>query len=89
MVKKITLTDQADYEAPTLNAEVEDFNGSILIKVEGYGEKCSDAENSHPVVIELYEGELRVIAWADINQEDATHIIDMSGAKSENRVDTH
>lgn len=84
---KFTLTDQYDYEAPTLDIEVVQFNGTILIKAEGYGEKCSDAENSHPVVIELYEGKFRVIAWGDINQEDPTHIIDLSGAKEENRLD--
>ena len=32
-----------------------------------------------PVFIELYKGELRVIVWADINQEDPTHIIPLGG----------
>ncbi len=83
----VQLIDQSDYQAEPLNIEVSQFNGTVLIKAEGYGEKCSDAEESHPVVIELYEGKLRVIAWADINQEDPTHIIDLSGAKEENRLD--
>lgn len=83
---KTTLIDQADYEAPTLDVEVKEFNGTLLIKAEGHGEKCSEDEDSHPVLIELYEGKWRVIAWADINQEDCTHIIDMSGARSEKRL---
>jgi len=82
---KVTLVDQSDYQAPTLDVEVREFNGTILIGAKGYGEMCSNDDSGHPVVIELYEGNFRVIAWADINQEDCTHIIDLSDARIENR----
>lgn len=82
---KVNLMDQADYEAEELEVTVKEFNGTLLIGAKGYGEMCSDDDNGHPVVIELYEGKFRVIAWADINKEDCTHIIDLSKAKVENR----
>jgi len=61
----------------------------ILIEATGYGsydgmgvpgEGCNDI-----VMVEHYGGRLRVIVWGDINQEDATHIIDLEGARESNR----
>ena len=71
-----------------IDLKIKEQNGMILIKADGYGDKVSDDKYGIPVIIELYEGKLRVVAWADINQEDCTDIIDLSGAKLENRI-TH
>jgi len=57
----------------------------VLIYAEGYGDKTSEPPHGSPVVLELYEGKLRLIVWADINQEDPTHTIDLSGAMESNR----
>ena len=32
------------------------------------------------IYLEFYEGKWQLVVWSDINKEDPTHIIDMSGA---------
>lgn len=60
-------------------------SNKILVHAYGYGSKHLD-NDSYPIMIENYEGVLRVIIWADINQEDPTHIISLLGARVENRI---
>ncbi len=53
---------------------------AIDIFVEGLG-TCGMAEGQGQVVsLEKYEGKWVLHVWADINEEDATHRIDLSGA---------
>jgi len=52
---------------------------AIEIQVDGYGDKCSGKKGT-PIFVEQYEGTLRVALWADINQEDCTHSVNMEGA---------
>ena len=53
----------------------------IEIHPDGYGE-CEAADNAgSPVVLEYYEGKLRVLVFADINDPDPTHAIDLEGAR--------
>jgi hypothetical protein len=54
----------------------------ITIQHEGTGCQCGDFP---PIFIEWYDGKPRIIIWADINEEEPTHIIDMSGALESNR----
>jgi hypothetical protein len=51
---------------------------SIEVLVEGMGTCCTP--NDSPIYLELFEGKWWLRVWADINQEDPTHTIDMSGA---------
>jgi hypothetical protein len=37
------------------------------------------------VFLELHEGRLRLIVFADLSREDLTHIIDLEGAKEHRR----
>jgi len=37
------------------------------------------------IYLERYEGSLRLIVWADINDADPTHVIDLSSALESNR----
>lgn len=53
------------------------IGGQISISVQGY----EDAAGGEPILVEFYEGKLRVICWADITDEDYTDAIDMEGAK--------
>jgi len=56
----------------------------ILVGAEGFG--TMNTEGDEPMVmVEYWEGELRVLVWSDINQEDPTHIISLEGAKHEAR----
>jgi len=81
---KVTLHDQSG-NGDSLDIEVINHGDAVLIKAEGYGDCVSEDDCGTPIAIELYDGKLRVIAWADINREDYTDIIDLSGAKIENR----
>lgn len=41
--------------------------------------------DDYPVLVELHEGQVRVLVWGDINNEDPTHIISLEGAKVSNK----
>ena len=57
------------------------------IKAEGYGDYTSADGLGMPIVLEHYEGELRLLVWSDINQEEPTHIISLEGAREDKRKD--
>ena len=59
---------------------------ALEVGFEGYGE-CAAADGyGRPVIIELYEGKLRLLVWSDINREDPTHIIELNGAQEARRA---
>ena len=41
-----------------------------------------------PILLEQHEGTLMLVVWADINQQEPTHLIDLSTAMESNRTDT-
>jgi hypothetical protein len=57
----------------------------VVIVPEGYGDYCSADGEGAPVMIEFAEGNPRVVVWDNINNEDASHIIDLSEAAEKNR----
>ena len=60
-------------------------NGTMLdIGFEGFGQGTMTEGHGRPIVIEYYEGRLVLRVWADINSEEPTHVIDLSGAKEIN-----
>lgn len=87
-------TDQRNV---TLRDVAEDRGGSVAIRIDcretginicptGYGDSNSEPGHGAPIYLELYEGELRLLVWSDINSEEPTHVISLEGAK-ENRRD--
>ena len=52
---------------------------SCEIFVEGMG-LCGSKGDDSAIYLEYYEGKWWLRVWSDINQEDPTHSIDMSGA---------
>ena len=60
-------------------------DSSIYIRPEGHGDCGSRDGHGWPVMIERYNGDIRIVVWADINQENPTHIIDLAGALESNR----
>lgn len=60
-----------------------DIDG-ITVQPEGTACKCGDFP---PIFIEFYDGKPRILIWADINEEDPTHVIDLSLALESNRED--
>lgn len=53
-------------------------NPSCEIFLRGMGTNCTP--NDAPIYLEFFEGKWQLIVWADINKENPTHWIDMSGA---------
>lgn len=76
-------------EAAPINASVEigDVDGSLLLKAQGYSDCCTDDDQGIPMLIENNGGNLQLRIWADINKEDPTQVIDLSGAKNTARID--
>ena len=78
-----TLNDGGDRDDHL--ACVVELGQMISIGFDTYGD-CGTAEGyGRPVAIELYDGELRVLVWSDVNYEDPTHIISLAGAKEASR----
>lgn len=59
---------------------------SVEIFVEGMG-TCGSIGDDSAIYLEFYEGKWQLLVWADINEEDPTHRIDMSGAFETNRLE--
>jgi len=85
-----TLVDQYD-EKPQkkVDVKVECSNGSIYIMPEGYGDGSTEDGSGCPLMVEIWEGQLRIVAWADINVEDPTHIISLNGAREDLRAESY
>ena len=49
------------------------------VEIEGLS-TMTEEESGRVVWVEFYDGKWWVRVWADINQEDPTHSIDLSGA---------
>ena len=68
--------------------EVAEEQWGLVIYPAGYGcFGCADG-TAGPILLELYEGRLRLVVWDDINLEDPSHIIDLEDAREAQRRDT-
>lgn len=63
--------------------------GQLGIHVQGYGDKSSTDNTGEPILLDMNNGRLMVYVWGDINNEDATHTIDLEGARVEKRIFDH
>ena len=62
-----------------VKVSVERDNLALIVHPEGYA--VWDTDNSAPIILERHKGRLRLIVWADINEEEPTHIIDLENAR--------
>ena len=69
-----------DPDGGSVNGTVVLDSYSLVIKIDGYGDFGSADGYGEPIYLEHYDGKLVLRVWADINQEDPTHTIDLSGA---------
>ena len=79
------LRDHAEQPNGELDVTIKLSNGNIELYPKDYGNHANDPGHGCPLFIEFYDGHLRALAWADINQEDPTHTIDLEGARETNR----
>ena len=57
----------------------------LLLKFDGHGDHDSPDGEGHPVMIEFYDGQVRVVVYADVNDENPTHVIPLEGARESAR----
>ena len=83
------LTEQCDEpnDGPPLQVKLINKHGQLMIGFDGYGECGADVNTGTPVLIEVWDGKLRVIVFGDINEEDPTHVIELEAARESNRKD--
>ena len=82
---RTTLMDADHGHDATLSIRLAGSPHGVSLFAEDYGDKGTMPGHGTPVFIELYRGELRVIVWADINEEDPTHVIPLGGAREDRR----
>jgi hypothetical protein len=56
----------------------------LAFRPDGYGD-CMERAGGIPLLLEVNEGELRVVVWEDINADDPGHIVSLEGAREELR----
>ena len=78
---KFELMDEDTGEPPSLKGLIEIGTGTIMIHFEGYGDGGSPPGEGFPVCILWEDKQLKVYVWNDIKKEEATHIIDLEGAR--------
>ncbi len=85
----MTLSDGADpscrKKQKDVEVKVELSPKGITIYPKGYGDATSADSYGSPILVEYYGGELRVVLWSDINQEDPTHTVSLEKARESNR----
>ena len=81
------LKDHSESKAEPVRGRVElqRYGQYLILRFEGFGDHSSEDGYGAPVLVENWGGKLRVVAWSDINKEDPTHTIDLSGAKEDGR----
>ena len=70
-----------DKSKQSINLSIDISDIGLVVKAEGYGDAHSSEGNGYPIMLEVYEGDLRLLVWSDINNEDPTHIISLNGAR--------
>jgi hypothetical protein len=74
-----------EIETPAGTVVVKGNDLGVEIGIRGYGVKTED--NGAPIYLDTFSELPMLYVWADINQEDATHKIDISKALESNRSD--
>jgi len=82
ITKEFVLDDVINDTGP-IDCSIE-ISDQICFIAKGYGDHCSQDGHGCPVMIENHNGELQVIIWEDINEQDPT-IISLANARESNR----
>ena len=71
-------------DAPAALVAVVQADDGVYLMVAGYGDGASARGFGCPVIVEQYDGELRVIVWNDVNSDDCGQIIPLGEASFDN-----
>lgn len=75
---KLTVTiKDGDVELPV---HITAMSHGIIVTADGHGDLASPDGDGYPIFISHNNGKLLLYVWADINQEDPTHVIELDGA---------
>ncbi|WP_415912216.1 hypothetical protein [Neptuniibacter sp. QD37_11] len=72
---------------PVYGNAVMEQSGGLSLCFEGYTDHSSEDDCGFPVFVEVYDGQLQLRAYADVNCDDPTHVISLEGASNQARVD--
>jgi hypothetical protein len=79
------LTDNADPTGRKVEIQSVEGPGFFELRATGYGEKAAEDGHGSILAVEMYEGRLRLLVFADIRQEGPTDVIDLEGAREDCR----
>ena len=80
------LTDDRNHSKIDATISVNEASSCFLLQAKGYSDCNSQDDTGIPLVIENINGVLTLRVFADINQEDPTHVIPLNLAKNKNRL---
>jgi len=81
-----TLKDKGNTDKQ-VQVRIEADSDCIAIYPVGYGEQSAADGHGCPVLLEIWNGELRVVVWDDINEADPK-ITSLEEAREDNRLIT-
>jgi len=87
MVFNLKEIDGGKVGRANLPVTVEGNELALVIKPEGFGDYYSSDGHGAPILIENRNGVPFLIVWANINQEDPTHVINLREASEKARVE--
>ena len=82
----VVLSDADPEHSTSLPVRVVANGSALSIFPQGYGDFGSADGHGCPVFLELYQGRLRLVVFADIKQEDP-HVIDLEEAMESRRIE--
>lgn len=82
---EMTLSDSGELNTPDLAVRLDGTCQALDIYVEGFGSAAAMPGYGPIALLEIWEGELRLVVWADVNEEDPTHTIILDGARESQR----
>jgi hypothetical protein len=82
--RRFVLKD-AEGKAPDLEVEVECDGLALWVRPVGYGNNAFQDGHGSPILLENRGGTPNLRVWSDINQEEATHRVNLEGASEKER----
>lgn len=80
------LQDAGNKNLGALKITIEATDLGICIGIQEHSDCCSDDGGGTPIFIEKYEGEVYLRVYGDINSEEPTESICLSGARISQRI---
>lgn len=84
-VFKLPMKSSAGIKTSEVEVSVQIQGDFVQLYIDGYGERDGDAGVGSPIILEHWDGHLRLIAYPHIN-EDEPVIIDMEDARESARL---